>query len=130
MLLHLRAYAVSIMTFAAIVYLSFFRPPRVEPLEQVIGFDKLVHALMYGFLAFVIGWEYRRDHRVRPLLPRRLWVFSAALPIGLGLAIEILQGTLTAYRSCDVWDFVADTIGVLLACLVARRVFRKPSSPA
>jgi glycopeptide antibiotics resistance protein len=40
------------------------------------------------------------------------------LSIIFGIIIEVLQGTVTAYRSSDINDVLANTIGVLLMSVV------------
>ena len=86
---------------AAIVFLSLTpRPP--DP-----GFeygDKLGHLAAYALLMFWFCWLYRR--RVTRLAYGIGWV-------GLGIALEFAQAQ-TAYRSFDVGDMAANSLGVLL----------------
>jgi VanZ family protein len=87
---------------------------RIGALPQVgfVASDKLLHALAFGGLALLLA---RAAHWLRPngSLATKL-VRGAAGSSLLGLLLELCQA-LTAYRSADVWDWIADTVGALLA---------------
>jgi VanZ family protein len=96
----------------AILYLSFFTPPKTD-LDEVPNIDKLVHTCMYGGLCFMIWVEYLRSHRTLHRVKLTLWAVVA--PIALSGVIELLQAYATTTRSGDWLDFAANTLGVLLA---------------
>jgi len=88
-----------------------------------VGFvatDKLLHALAFSGLALLLA---RAAHwrRPRASLSRKLW-FGAAGSSALGLLLEVCQA-FTKYRSADPWDWVADTVGALLAVGVVSLLF-------
>lgn len=75
--------------------------------------DKLLHAGAYGVLALAI-------HIALPKGPERWRSFIAvAIASAYGLTDELHQRTVPG-RSCDVWDWVADTAGAALAMLALR----------
>ena len=92
--------------------LSLIPIGHVEFAEDVPLADKWTHMVMYGFLALVVWWESARCR------PRPSWsyllVVGLLLPIALGGLLEILQSTLTTYRSGEWLDFVADALGALV----------------
>lgn len=91
-----------------IVYLSLApNPPTLVMFENA---DKVEHAFAYATVAFWLCAIY--------LTVRSRVVVIVAL-IGLGVALEYVQDW-TGYRSFDVMDMLADTVGVLLGWLVAR----------
>ena len=45
-------------------------------------------------------------------------LISSLVPLGYGIIVEVLQGTFTTYRSEDIEDVFANSIGVLLAILL------------
>ena len=80
-----------------------------------VGFvatDKLLHALVFGGLALLLA---RAAHWLRPRgsLTKKLMCGAMGSSL-LGLMLEVCQ-TFVAYRSGDPWDWVADTVGALLA---------------
>ena len=88
---------------AVVAWLSLTpSPPQVE-LQQG---DKLGHFLAYGALMFWFSQLYRQ----RGLL------FLGFLAMGVGL--ELVQGEL-GYRSADVYDAGANTLGVLIGWAAA-----------
>lgn len=84
--------------------------------------DKLVHLLMYFTLCGVIHIEYYRAHRSsssRTASTSRLWLWALIAPAALGGLLELAQEYLTTNRTGDWFDFAANTLGCLLAALVA-----------
>ena len=77
-----------------------------------IATDKLLHAFAFGGLAVLL---VRAAHWLRPdtTLGKKL-VFGGISSSLLGLVLELCQA-FTAYRSADPWDWLADTVGALLA---------------
>ena len=91
---------------AAIVWLSL-APPPAEPGVHIP--DKLAHFLAYGVLMAWFGLLYRR---------RNARLAYGALWIGMGIALEFAQGA-TTYRSFELADMAANTLGVLAGALAA-----------
>jgi VanZ family protein len=84
---------------AAIVWLSLTPSPTSIDVEQG---DKLGHFLAYGSL---MGWFSLLYLRPAPRAG------YAALWIAMGIGLEFVQGWL-GYRDFEVFDMVADAIGV------------------
>ena len=100
---------------AAIVWLSLTpSPPQVD----VQFGDKIGHFAAYGFLMFWFCLLYP--------IPRIRMLYAAGF-IALGVALEVVQGEL-GYRTYDVMDMAANTVGVLLgwgaALILKKPVFR------
>ena len=86
---------------AAIVFLSLTpRPPRIE----VEHGDKFGHLLAYGLLMFWFCFLYRYGHT------RLAYAIGW---IAMGVALEFAQRA-TGYRSFEVADMIANSLGVLL----------------
>jgi hypothetical protein len=101
--------------FAAVVLISLvvlFAPASATPSALPPGVDKAVHLLLFAALAWTGRW--------------------AGLPVpGLAVGLvayavgsEVLQGVLPIGRSPDPLDAVADTIGVAVGLVAARRFAR------
>lgn len=87
---------------------------RIGALPEVasVPSDKLLHALAFGGLALLLA---RAVQWFRPSVSlRRKLLLGCAGSSLLGLLLELCQA-LTVYRSADPWDWLADTVGALLA---------------
>ncbi len=109
------------LTVSAILWLTLARTPLPETdLPMFPGADKLVHAIMFGWLTLVVCWDrYASTHK--RLNPRQIAV-CATISILFGGVVEIAQDVMGCGRSADIWDFTADTIGALtvMAALLRR----------
>lgn len=112
-----KRYPLSNVVATAIVILSLIPIPEVPQLENISLLDKWVHMVMYGGLCVVIWWEYLRQHRFIDW--HRALVGAVLLPVALGGGLELAQKYLTTCRSGEWLDFMANSVGVVLAALVA-----------
>lgn len=90
-----------VLAVLAVVVLSLLPVP---PVAQQVN-DKLEHAVTYAVL--MLWWGQ---------LGYRHSLLGLAL-VALGVAVEFAQG-LTPYRSFDVYDMLANTLGVSVASLL------------
>lgn len=118
----LKTYQLTLLTVAAICYLSFFTPPQTE-LNNISNIDKLVHTCMYGGLSIIIWWEYLRKHDT--ICWKRFIPISVVFPIMMSGIIELLQAYCTTNRSGEWLDFVANSFGVVLAFIAGNFVLRR-----
>lgn len=122
-LLYIRRYPLSLLCIAAIWYLCLFRPPKVESLSGIVGFDKVVHVCMYLGSCSIIWWEYLRSHV--GINYKRLLFWALIVPIVMSGVVELAQEYLTTYRGGDWTDFAANSTGALLAALLGQCVLRR-----
>ena len=109
MLSHRRAWlAGGWLSVCLVVFLSLIPlPPQPLSFEYA---DKLEHGLTYAFLSLWFCQLYF------PTLARTVAITAL---LGLGVGLEFLQGW-TGYRTFDVWDMVANSIGVLIGFLLVK----------
>lgn len=114
MLHYLHSYRLSLGVAVCIAMLSLLRPPG-SGLSTPVGLDKVGHAFMYATLSGVLWMEFLRKYRhgVAPLL-HAVWGAVVA-PAVLGAAMELCQGLMSTNRTADVWDLVANLVGIALA---------------
>jgi VanZ family protein len=93
------------------------------PHTRVIASDKILHAAAFFGLEVLVEWALlEREARTRRLI-------AVAASIGVGGALELVQAGLP-YRSADIWDLVADSVGAVAAALclwLLSRIQRGPS---
>ena len=73
------------------------------------GRDKLVHFALYGLMATLVA-RIQAVARTRPL-----GMYAAILIVSVFGVTDELHQHFTPGRSMDVWDWVADTLGAVLA---------------
>ena len=124
MLYFLKRYPVSLLVIAAVVYLSFFRPPSTE-LDGIPNIDKVVHVCMYFGMSGMLWLEFLRAHRRDHTPLWHAWVGAFLCPVLFSGVVELLQAYCTTYRGGDWLDFAANATGAVLASAVALVVRKK-----
>jgi VanZ family protein len=113
--------AVRFFLIIAVVYTLTITTFSLIPLGKISvgGFnptDKMLHAIAYFILTLFWLFYYlmkiskKNDYKLN-------FFYISALVIVFGMLIEVLQGALTNYRQPDWADILANSIGVLVACL-------------
>ncbi len=111
-----------IALFIALIYTSaitYFSLIVMDFKVSVAGFDptdKMLHAGAYLFLAIL--WKLYllfKNSDFQRYTSNLMWVAFASFLFGM--LIEVLQGTLTSYRTPDWWDVLANSTGVVLSVL-------------
>ena len=112
----IRKYPISLLVFALLCYLSFFKPPSTG-LVQIPHLDKLVHYCMYFGFSSVLWFEFLRwkDKKAQPF---RGWVIGFIIPSLISGIIELMQEYCTTYRGGEWLDFIANSMGALTASLL------------
>ena len=106
---HRRAWVTLWITaIAVVVVVCLIPPPPLPPLPR--NSDKIQHVLGYFALAASAVQIYRRG--------AVLWLVGLGL-VAMGIAIELMQGALTATRAQDPYDAVANAVGVALGLATA-----------
>ena len=126
-----RRYPLSLL-YTGIICWGSLAPLPPGTLPQFRWSDKVVHLLMYLLLCLCIRFEDWRTRRAKERTAQRspghLRVIALYAPIALGGLLELAQAYLTTGRSGDVADFVANTLGCLLAAALAACNGRKAKS--
>lgn len=97
--------------------------PKVGWLDQIPNFDKVVHAGLFGGIIFLFCMPYfKAPISYRQKLNYFIWISSAA--IVWGISIELIQKFLVPGRSFDLSDWLADSIGVLIALWLCIKIVK------
>ena len=123
LLYSLPPYLLSALTVLAILYLTLVpRPLPDTSFEMPPGTDKVIHALMFGGLCFMLMIDMTLRHHT---ITRRV---TTCVVIGVTLfggVIEIAQQAMALGRGGDLFDWIADIAGTLLAVPVATVAIKK-----
>ncbi|CAA0147327.1 VanZ family protein [Tenacibaculum maritimum] len=108
----LRVIAIAIAILIAI--LSLIKIGK-QPIK-ISYLDKIEHGIAYFTLAFFWLLAFVEKNK-------KYWIVVGCLLYGI--IIEVLQGTITTYRTPDYLDIIANFAGILLALLLFNSFFEK-----
>lgn len=100
---------------ATVVLASSCPMPNYQAVIRLQNFDKVVHFCVFGLLATLVGripWVQRR---------RPLGIYTAIVAVSLFGVTDEWHQLYTPTRSCDVYDWLADTLGSALAVVLYAR---------
>ena len=108
--------SLAIIATLIIAFLSLTAIPKINMGLEIKSSDKILHILAYFTLSSV--WFLALQKQMGNLYFKLVLILSL---IGYGIILEALQNGITTYRTGDILDVIANTIGVLLALLFSRR---------
>ncbi|MFI0428590.1 VanZ family protein [Mariniflexile sp. HMF6888] len=90
---------------------------KIKKLPEIgVSFgDKVFHFLAYMVLAFLWFNIFVDTFKLKE---KKALIYAALFSIVFGIIIEVLQGTITTSRSSDVYDVMANTMGVFLTVII------------
>ena len=87
----------------------------VLPKTDVPSADKIVHTIMYFGITLILMLNQTRY--LREVISRKQMWFAFLFSVSFGTLMEIIQHFLP-WRSGSIYDFIANTIGVIIAIIV------------
>ena len=106
---------IAILISIGILGLSLIKMPDTS--IKVVNIDKGYHSFAYFILT--IAWLLSFYKK-----PKKKYIIAISCII-FGIIIEILQASLTVYRTGDYYDVLANSLGVLLALGTFSLFFKK-----
>lgn len=101
-------------TVALILWLTLAPHPAGDlDLPLFPGADKVVHAVMFGFLTVVVLLETMKRRRWTPIPLVGIAAVAFACT-ALGIGIEFLQRAMGMGRSLEILDMLADAAGTMI----------------
>jgi len=98
-----------------ILYLSLMKMPNTG--IEIKFIDKAYHCIAYFVLTLSWLLSFYKKPNKKYLI--------VILCIILGIIIEVLQDTITVYRTADYFDVLANSVGVLFALVIFNIFLRK-----
>ena len=106
MMYYIKKYPFSLAIILVVIYLSFFKPPKMDDIPLFPGVDKVVHFCMYGGMSGMLWLEFLRNHRKYETVLWHAWIGAVLCPIVMSGIIEILQEYCTTYRGGDWFNAI------------------------
>ncbi|MDZ7615261.1 MAG: VanZ family protein [Flavobacteriaceae bacterium] len=99
-----------------IAVLSLTSLPKIDLGLHIKSNDKYLHAFAYFTLTFVWLFVFRKNYH------KNKFKLTALILLTIyGIILEGMQGGLTSYRTADMYDAVANFIGVMLALILFKK---------
>ena len=89
--------------------------PKID--VKISSIDKVYHLIAYLTLTLCWLFSFYRKPSLKYII--------IILCILFGIIIEILQSTLTVYRTADYKDIIANTVGIVLGLLIFNQIIKK-----
>lgn len=107
-LLEDKSLLIALVLTILIAYLSLISLNNLIPKLEFGYFDKIAHIIAYTFLTF--SWFLALCLKNVKILKFLVIVISI---IFYGIIIEVIQGNYTPNREADIYDVLANTIGII-----------------
>jgi VanZ family protein len=111
-----------------IILVACATPGEQLPPSPFLDFDKLVHVLIFGVLQFLLLRGFALQGRF-PLLRKNHFLFATFISADYGVLMEVLQGYVFRNRSFDVFDIMANLIGVAVVTVLWMTILKKRMKP-
>ena len=102
---------ISVLIVLFLAILHFVKPPDVATFDLLIQVDKLIHFLMFflssSWFALIYG-------------DKRTVILISSL-VFYGLFLELMQMQFFIFRAFEWFDWIADTIGVIVGFFTIRK---------
>ena len=104
------------MAWLTIICTMLLFPGKSVPGTSLFSMDKAVHVAMFAILSLllVIGLRKQRSFLLWKTNAKRI---SLTISIVVGAVLELLQN-LSADRTPDIYDIMANTVGAVIGLLV------------
>jgi len=88
--------------------------PKPHGIWEMMSPDKIVHLAMFAPLSFLSAWGvYRTSGRLK-----LSFIFAAIYGVVYAISTELLQYFVISGRNGNLYDAIADVVGVLLGLLL------------
>ena len=108
----------TVLTVLLILWLTLAPDPLGDDSPELFpGADKIVHAIMFGFLTGMILLDRERKGDWSPL-GKPCIAIAGISSAAFGIIIEFIQRAMDMGRGFEVADMIADCIGALLCSVL------------
>ena len=98
--------------------------PKVGWLSSIFGFDKIVHAALFGGLVFLFCLPYRKS-QISHSQKIHYFIRIALAAIVWGITVEFIQKYFVPGRDFEWMDWIADSVGVLIALWLCIKIQKR-----
>ncbi|WP_192823075.1 VanZ family protein [Rufibacter sp. LB8] len=110
--------------WAVLILIGTLLPAQALPSApqwELLTFDSLVHAVLFGGQLLLALYALRKDRNLTSLS----FTVAFLLVVLFGGLVEVLQGSMGYGRSADIGDAISNTVGCLLGLVLWFAVVRR-----
>lgn len=89
-------------------------------MKPIPNLDKVIHTIMYLVFTLILVYDFRKNHSTMQI---RTLAIVILLPILYGGIMEVFQGIFTTNRYADIFDFLANSVGVFIGLIISYTVY-------
>ena len=98
--------------------------PKVDDWFKIIYGDKCIHAIMFGMLAYLFIYPIKKTNFSQ--IEKLHYIIRICIVASIwGLTTEFIQKYFIPYRSFDILDWAADSLGIFITYLFCRKWAKK-----
>lgn len=112
---HNVSFIIAVSFTIIIAYLSLSKPINLNIPIQISYLDKIFHVIAYFGLTLSWLFIFKKKSKFK-LVGIVIFFF--------GLLIELLQGTLTQTREQDLYDIIANSVGIVFAVIIFNNLYK------
>jgi hypothetical protein len=116
-LLEDNALILAIIATIIIAILSLGHIPKLNFGLKIELSDKYLHSFAYFTLTLV--WYFALREKIKKSKFKNFVIASLIL---YGVILEALQGGITNYRTADIYDILANIVGIVFAAIVFKKI--------
>jgi VanZ family protein len=115
-----KKYWKSVIWAAFILWASLIKVKDIDEFPNIVipCFDKILHLVVYAILAFLLMLESKFTKLELSKRVARIFVLSVLF----GGIIEVLQNYVPTGRNTDIFDFLANFIGVIIGLIAFLKI--------
>lgn len=104
--------------------MSLMPPSEEVDFPKIPYLDKVAHFIFYFVLTILFFLTLKRESNCVKKM-NYIYVFTFIFAFLIGIAVEIMQETLTTTRSADFYDVLFNTFGIVVALSVVKIINKK-----
>ncbi len=118
-LFHKNALFIAIVITIAIAVLSLIKM-QPKSFGEISFIDKIYHGIAYFSLAIAWLYSFSKKENFNALI--KYLIIGCII---YGIVIEVLQTTITSYRTASYLDIVANSVGIIIAVIAFHLLEKK-----
>jgi VanZ family protein len=111
--------SLAIIATIIIAILSLGNVPKLNLGIKLEISDKYLHTLAYFTLTLV--WYFALQEKIKKTSFKYYVIISLII---YGIILEALQGGITNYRTADIYDVLANIIGIVLGSIIFKKIIK------